>query len=470
MIPQLASALTGGYTTKQIMQFLIRQFPQHSDKIKGALKAGFTADQVVKFLGGGRKAVNQESEGITEHEQTRNKDIQRRENVNQGALKGAGMAAMAGGTALAAPMLQSALQRASPQLFGPGSITSSSNTGLGPSSGNIGSPSPIPAAQIPQANLISPSSSQPPISPTLPQQAQPVQPEVKPINVNEILSKYPGFEKKMADMIQSKNTPEVIAQYFKHLHASQTKKLEKESGQPIENIISEYMQSKPEDVKPLDIEQKIPEIEKVEAEPLKIEKGSTVASPQGVGEIKEIRNGKAIIEVDGKKHQVDEDELESEPQDLEPAVRHILNSIPEKMKSTAFESTIHINLPSEEEGSPGKDIMLVKFYNGKWGWYLDVPENLYSDIAMGVYDPKTSGKTGIAEYKPGVIDSRGAGFQEELVQNPKYAKDKKDKTWGYATTKYNALEMIQELVNKISKEKYDENGNLIQTKKRKKRN
>jgi len=45
----------------------------------------------------------------------------------------------------------------------------------------------------------------------------------------------------------------------------------------------------------------------------KIEKNSTVIAPQGVGEVKAIRNGKALIEVDGKRHEVDESELESSP-------------------------------------------------------------------------------------------------------------------------------------------------------------
>jgi hypothetical protein len=196
--------------------------------------------------------------------------------------------------------------------------------------------------QVPQTAQLGNSSSQPPVAPTIPQNVQVSQPQVNAINPTEILSKYPGFEKKIADMIQSKNTPEAIAQYFKQFNPSQTKKLEKETGQPIENIIAEYMKS---DVKPLDIDEKKPlsreetltkfreniiskhekeaqESKSVEPESKKldvskeapkIEKGHTVSTPQGIGEVKEIRNGKAIVEVDGKKHQVNEDELIQSP-------------------------------------------------------------------------------------------------------------------------------------------------------------
>ncbi len=79
MIPQISSALSKGFTSKQIIDFLIKKFPDHSDKIKTALASGYTVDQVLKYLGGGRKAVTQESLPQTEYEKTRGTDIQRRE-------------------------------------------------------------------------------------------------------------------------------------------------------------------------------------------------------------------------------------------------------------------------------------------------------------------------------------------------------------------------------------------------------
>ena len=46
-------------------------------------------------------------------------------------------------------------------------------------------------------------------------------------------------------------------------------------------------------------------------EPIKIEKNSVVSSPNGVGELKELRNGYGLVDVDGKLHKVKEEDLES---------------------------------------------------------------------------------------------------------------------------------------------------------------
>ena len=193
----------------------------------------------------------------------------------------------------------------------------------------------------------------------------------------------------------------------------------------------------------------------------KLTKGSLAGTPDGVGEIKSISGDNALIEVNGKNKQVKLDQLQEPPKDLDEATRHLVNLIPEDLKSTAIQSAVHVNLPGE------KNVTLVKFYDGKIAWYLDVPDDIYSSVALGTYEPKGKAKTGIAEYKPGVIDSRGAGFSEQIRMNPLYSKENRDKTWGYAKNEYDALAMIQPTLKQMSKEKYDEKGNLIQPKKRK---
>ena len=55
MNSQILGALTSGFKPQQILDFLLRKFPKHSDKIKSAIAQGFTADQIIKFLGGGEK-------------------------------------------------------------------------------------------------------------------------------------------------------------------------------------------------------------------------------------------------------------------------------------------------------------------------------------------------------------------------------------------------------------------------------
>lgn len=194
---------------------------------------------------------------------------------------------------------------------------------------------------------------------------------------------------------------------------------------------------------------------------LKLERGATVSLPDGsIGEIQDIRQGIASVNADGRIRRKKLEELEQAPEGLDEAARHLVNLIPEKEKSTAFQESIHISLPSKEGGEV--PVMLTKYYNGKWGWYIGVSNDDYSQIALGTFEPKGEKRTGIGEYKPGVIDSRGAGNQQLIIQNPKYSKANKGITWGYADTKYNMLGSIQETLNKMSKEELDEKGNIKQ--------
>ncbi|CAM6003234.1 unnamed protein product, partial [Sphagnum balticum] len=74
--------------------------------------------------------------------------------------------------------------------------------------------------------------------------------------------------------------------------------------------IAEKMEMKPQEISP-----PLPETkdEEVAPEAPKIEKKSVVATPSGIGTVLEVRNGKALIDIDGQKKQVDEDDLIQSP-------------------------------------------------------------------------------------------------------------------------------------------------------------
>lgn len=179
-----------------------------------------------------------------------------------------------------------------------------------------------------------------------------------------------------------------------------------------------------------------------------------------VGEIEDVKNGVATVNVNGKTFKEKASNITTEPPEIESAVREVINSIPENLKSTALQTLVYI---------PENRVLLSQFYDGKWAWYLDFDEDTYKKIALGTYQPKGQGKTGIAEYQPGVADSRGAGFHNEVKINPKYSKENKGKTWGYASNEYALLHSVQPIIHKISKERVDEQGNIITSKPRKKR-
>lgn len=140
MNSSILKALSAGFSSKQVVDFLLRKFPQHSEKIQTAISMGFSPAQILKHLSGGRKEINREIDTLTEHEKTSQQDIQRRSNVNQGAFN-------LGASALGAY----ALSRAVPTAV----------QALGGISSPPISPSPIqPTGPLPTTEPISPSEQQ----------------------------------------------------------------------------------------------------------------------------------------------------------------------------------------------------------------------------------------------------------------------------------------------------------------------
>jgi hypothetical protein len=140
-----------------------------------------------------------------------------------------------------------------------------------------------------------------------------------------------------------------------------------------------------------------------------ITKNETVATPHGVGEVKEIRNGKAIVEVDGKKHQVDEDELEASP-------------IPEKDLAALYDDLI-----KGIESETGEDVSrMVQWagYNPETNTLQFLPHtgklykygNISSEDAALLTDilstRKTSGENFIGAWKAGSKSPIGAALSK----------------------------------------------------------
>jgi hypothetical protein len=178
-----------------------------------------------------------------------------------------------------------------------------------------------------------------------------------------------------------------------------------------------------------------------------------------MGTLEGIDRGVASVNVDGKIIKEKANQLSLEGPEVEKAARTLLDMIPEGLKSTALMSMVYI---------PEYEMVVEHFYDGKSAWYKGVPEDVYENIALGTYAPKGEAKTGVAEYKPSVADSRGAGNSLEITRNPLFAKENEGRTWGYAKNEYNLLHSMQKTIHKISKESYDKEGKLIEPKAKKK--
>ena len=261
----IMSAISSGFSQKQIIKYLLRQFPQHATKINTAISAGYSIEHILQYLTGGRKGVNSKSEEIlTEHEQTRKKHQENRNDVYKGV---AGTAAALGAGA-----------------FGLGRLALSANAAVQPSAilpalqpqnalAQIGFQSPRglprPGGNMPPAQpTLSPTPPQPGQSPILPTViAPPGQPPVAQpatgagvaaatmpkMPATEVLNQM-GLKERVDTMLKAKNNPEQISAAINaSISPGQRKwfmdQLGKGTVDPFQKVVTDYISSQP--VQPL---------------------------------------------------------------------------------------------------------------------------------------------------------------------------------------------------------------------------
>lgn len=326
----ILTALSSGYSAKQVLKYLSQHNPKLAQQITSALNAGHSLDHVINFISKNEKKLGKL---IPEKENRSNNLYKTAQTSIHPSLEGAGKIGLGLATAGAAGY---ALSRAAPailgQLRGPlQQATQSSTSQLSnlspqpslltaqqgqPSQGNISTPSPQQNPQQPPNNL----------SPQImPQQPVPVQPEGKIINVSEIFTNNQSKEK-IDNLLEAGNGPIEVSGYFKKFHPDIAKKIEKESGMSLEKVVEQY-----------NAENKTINQDKVEELIDKpIVKGESVIAPEGLGQVKEIRNGKAIVEIDGKLNKVDVDDLEKpvfSEDDIATKYEELMAMIPEEHRS-----------------------------------------------------------------------------------------------------------------------------------------
>jgi hypothetical protein len=402
---QIFSALENGFTEDQVIDFIKKKFPKYAKKFAEAQGYGFSSGQIINALlkKTGQREIS--SQGGTEYEQTRSQDIKSR----QDREKLTGQLALLAGSSLAAPIAARAIQRAIP----------SSLQSLLPSSKTESILSNQLQQQIkyPDPSV----TSQPPINPSnIPQPAQPQQPKV---NFGEFLDKFKAKEK-VDELIKLGNGPEIVGAYVKKFYPQLAKDMEKEAGDTIENVIGRYAEEKqaaPEESasvepegKKLDVSKEAGEV-KLESKP--IAKNETVASPQGVGEVKEIRGDKALVDINGKLHKVDVEDLEGEPEEVKNAKFDFdLADVPEDLRSAPLNE---VYTPSDRRHVTVKynaGLKPVRYlYYRKDGRPLS--EDYVNKIKEGIQLPVSSGRSFWGVWNADKSDSRGAANYEELVAN-----------------------------------------------------
>ena len=149
----------------------------------------------------------------------------------------------------------------------------------------------------------------------------------------------------------------------------------------------------------------------------KIEKNSVVSSPNGVGEVKEIRNGQAIVEVDGKLHKVKEEELQAEPEEVKKAkIEFNLDDVDESLRSAPLNEVYapahrkHVTIKYNSD--VGKDKSKRYIFFKKDG--SPVGEDIIQKLKEGSQLPVSNGKTFWGGWSADTQDSRGTVAYHEL--------------------------------------------------------
>ncbi len=372
---------------------------------------------------------------------------------------------------LAGSVIQSALQRALPQTdMLPDNVSSpipdqpqTPNQPITPNP--LGNSNQYDTAQQPPLSNVNAASIPEPANINQPQSNQSL--DLKAL----LKDKYEGFKGKIDDLLKSGNTKKAIAGYLRKFGGGTVSQLEKESGQPLEKIIDQYISENPTKIttrkeieernkSQLPEEQIQPEVqnqpELQQNEPIatlsepsatlkeeiatpKIEKNSVVSSPQGIGEVKEIRNGTALVEVDGKLHKVKEEDLQSEPEEVRDAkLGFDPETVPENLRSAPLNE---VYLPHD------KRHVTVKYNAGlkpiRYLYFRKDGQQISNDyinkIVQGLQLPVSSGKSFWGTWNADESDSRGAANYDELVKNSQEEGEPDDPSKEYWFIKEEAL-------------------------------
>jgi hypothetical protein len=466
-------ALESGYNAEEILGYLSKALPSFVKPISKAKSLGYPAKQILGFLSKNFETENRRGMSESErHAVNRRADAER----TKFGLK-IGIAAAA--SPIAARVIGSAMSRALPTGLIQNNVPQANENNI---SGEIQhqqqqslQPQIGTSPTVQQSQNIS---SQPPVNqPNIPQPTELEQPKEIPTTLQsreDVLwdalqrgkTKGPddatsGMLKLAKQMmttgqINKKEDFDRFSQIFTE-KMSQTKSLPKalrETGNeyskpkkmsqleaPIEALETQEMPIEEPSIEPKEI---------IKPEPIKIEPNSIVATPEGIGEVKAIRNGKAIVEVDGKKHQVNEDELITSPlpeKDLADLYDEVISGIE---KVTGQQVSRNVEWAGYD---PKTGELAYKPHGGDRLYVYDdiSPEDAEQLISL-LTQRKTTGENFIGAWEKGTTSPIGAAMHKLIMKLQSERGGKGNEYKNRYETLYDALEPAK----RASKRKYAE--------------
>lgn len=410
-----------GYSAATILNRMAKQFPKYTKPINDALAAGFTANAVLKGLVNPKGKIGNAEEYLTTEEKIRKRDKERQSRAAGRIVSGAATAASLYGAARAAGLagLAGAAGEKNPPMEG----------------GTIIDVTPEPQ----------------PIQPTKPQQAAPLEP-MSPINpppalkTSEIVPEpkivpgylqtkvgqtFPELGKYTERLVREGQMPEQI---YSKVKASKmlgpvVNRYEGETGQ---SFIKEIERLKKEQEKPYSTMEYIPKIgermkalgkgEMVKAKMpslLESETGNMlknfVITNHGIGDVVKDLQGSKVVDIDGHKKKIDENDIETIDKSLAERVLDLLD-IPEKDRSSQVSFFAY---------DPADNAAYIQYHTGDMYKYLNVTPEIIKNIAEKNAIPVTEGENIYGKWSPEDKASIGAAVNQYLKNDPAWKKSKK---------------------------------------------
>lgn len=404
------AASAAGYSAKQVLNFLVKSYPELSKYIQMATTAGFTANQIAKFIEkSGPEAMRKFEKGSYSPSlmpypgEENNPYIQRDQAIKNyevlpKELKTAGKMALGAAGSYA-------LSRALPKAI------SSISSILGSQE-----QTEIPQDQQTEQPPIETSSIEPIID--APQNPPPS------VSASDLFSQM-QLDKQIKQ-IGSTNTPDLVSKILEqHLMTPGQKKwLKEQTNVPLDQLVSQFFQETSPNEQPNASQAKLPASEAGELQTLKtpfdeIQKNSLhnnleeeksqnskpqVFLPNGkLGTIESERNGIAKINVDGDiKHRKLTETIPSPlpEKDLADIYEEFVSAIPEKDRSAV------INFAGYD---PNVRELAFRPHNGALYVYKDIPEDFAEKLQGAMFKAKTTGENFYGAWEEGK-DSRHAGL------------------------------------------------------------
>lgn len=461
------SALNSGYSPEDILKYMSKAIPEIVEPIKKASRMGYNTQQILGYLS--KSVTPRNTRGMSEsqiHAQNRMEDNQRVKN-------GLSMAASAVAVPVAASAARSALSRALPLSLQ--NLTQSAQSINVPQAPGVGSQSsnimPQQQQTLPQQNP-STNPSQPPVNPTNIQQQQALpQSQLNPIDARQILEKN-NFIEKVDSLINSGNNGDAIDGFYRKFNPAAVKQIEKESGMPFIEVVNEYIRTKPKQNPPEKLPPESPgeeppkpkyppppkgggllsrtAIEETFSKATPTTKGAIVDTPDGIGEVREIRNGKALVEVDGKMRKVLEEEL-MEPGLPQKDLADLHDELIEGIKThTGKEVSRHVEWAGYD---PEHKELIYKPWSGEQYTFDGIDAEDADMLTSLLTQRKTSGENYIGAWEQGTESPIGAAMHKLLTKLREKSKEAgKEKAH---IRKYETVYSAYEPAQKASKEKKD---------------